>query len=80
MANGILPGTLVLIEMAANEIEIAVYGTFVLFSALSVRGIGTAHFGFEGRNKEHQGTRLIYIITTSMLTGPQVKQGNRAYI
>ena len=47
------------------------YGAFVLFSALSVRGInaGTAHFGFEGRNKEHQGPRLA--ISTPM--GPRVK-------
>ena len=45
------------------------YGTFVLFSALSVREIGTAHFGFEGRNKEHKGPRL----SISTLTGPWVK-------
>ena len=45
------------------------YGTFVLFSALSVREIGTAHFGFEGRNKEHQDPRF----PIGTLTGPWVK-------
>ena len=45
------------------------YGTFVLFLPVSVRGIGTAHFGFEGRNKEHKDPRL----SISTLTGPWVK-------
>ena len=35
----------------------------------TLRGIGTAHFGFEGRNKEHKDPRL----SISTLTGPWVK-------
>ena len=60
---------IILLTKTLNYISAKPYGTFVLFSALSVREIGTAHFGFEGRNKEHQGPRL----SISTLTGPWVK-------
>ena len=46
------------------------YGTVVVFSELGVGGIGTVHFGSEGRNKEHQDPRLSINMYMYTLTGP----------
>ena len=72
LQNQIRPDAPVLTVLAITDrqtLRQLAYGTFVLFLPVAVRGIGTAHFGFEGRNKEHKDPRL----SISTPTGPWVK-------